>query len=81
MLICIMTKTMTKNKKQNRSFIEILPSFRSEAMEDRDVTFNQNKRSNVHYSGFPKYLQIKSNLHISISQSKLKHKYLPLDTL
>ena len=37
--------------------------------------------SNVHYSGFPKHLQTKSNLHISISQSKLKHKCLPLDTL
>ena len=37
--------------------------------------------SNVHYSGFQKHLQTKSNLHISISQSKLKHKCLPLDTL
>ena len=37
--------------------------------------------SNVHYSGFPKHLQTKSSLHISICQSKLKHKYLTLDTL
>jgi len=37
--------------------------------------------SNVHYSGFPKHLQTKSSLHISVSQSKLKHKCLPLDTL
>ena len=37
--------------------------------------------SNVHYSGFPKHLQSKSNLYISISQSKLKHKCLRLDTL
>ena len=38
-------------------------------------------KSNVHYSGFPKHLQTKSSLHISICQSKLKHKYLTLDTL
>ena len=38
-------------------------------------------KSNVHYSGFPKHLQTKSSLHISICQSRLKHKYLTLDTL
>ena len=38
-------------------------------------------KSNVHYSGFPKHLQTKSSLHISICQSKLKDKYLNLDTL
>ena len=36
--------------------------------------------SNVHYSEFLKHLQTKSNLHISISQSKLKHKCQPLDS-
>ena len=45
------------------------------------LTKSKGYMSNVHYSGFPKHLQTKSNLHISISQSKLKHKYLPLDTL
>ena len=45
------------------------------------LTKSKDYMSNVHYSGFPKHLQTKSNLHISISQSKLKHKYLSLDTL
>ena len=45
------------------------------------LTKSKGHMSNVHYSGFPQHLQTKSNLHISISQSKLKHKYLPLDTL
>ena len=45
------------------------------------LTKTKGHMSNVHYSGFPKHLQTKSNLHISISQSKLKHKCLPLDTL
>ena len=45
------------------------------------LTKSKGYMSNVHYSGFPKHLQTKSNLHISISQSKLKHKYFPLDTL
>ena len=45
------------------------------------LTKSKGPMSNFHYSGFPKHLQTKSNLHISISQSKLKHKYLPLDTL
>ena len=42
------------------------------------LTKTKGHMSNVHYSGFPKHLQTKSNLHISISQSKLKHKHLPL---
>ena len=45
------------------------------------LTKSKGHMSNFHYSGFPQHLQTKSNLHISISQSKLKHKYLPLDTL
>jgi hypothetical protein len=45
------------------------------------LTKTKGHMSNVHYSEFPKHLQTKSNLHISISQSKLKHKCLPLDTL
>ena len=45
------------------------------------LTKSKGPMSNFHYSGFPKHLQTKSNLHISISQSKLKHKCLPLDTL
>ena len=45
------------------------------------LTKSKGPMSNVHYSGFPKHLQTKSNLHISISQSKLKHKCLPLDTM
>ena len=36
---------------------------------------------NVRYSEFPNHLQTKSSLHISICQSELKHKCLPLDTL
>ena len=44
------------------------------------LTKTKGHMSNVHYSGFPKHLQTKSNLHISISQNKLKHKCLPLDT-
>ena len=38
-------------------------------------------KSNVRYSRYPNHLQSKSSLHISILQSKLKHKCLPLDTL
>ena len=45
------------------------------------LTKTKGNMVNVHYSGFAKHLQTKSNLHISISQSKLKHKCLPLDTL
>ena len=44
------------------------------------LTKTKGHMSNVHYSGFPKHLQTKSNLHISISQSKLKHKCQPLDS-
>ena len=45
------------------------------------LTKSKGHNSNVHYSGFPNHLQTKSDLHISILQSKLKHKFLPLDTL
>jgi hypothetical protein len=45
------------------------------------LTKSKRQMSNVHYSEFPKHFQTKSNLHISVSQSKLKHKYLSLDTL
>ena len=38
-------------------------------------------KPNVHYSGFPNHPKTKSSLNISICQSKLKHKCLPLDTL
>ena len=38
-------------------------------------------RSNFHYSGFPNHPQTKSSLNISICQSQLKRKCLPLDTL
>ena len=33
------------------------------------LTKSKGHRSNSHYSGFPNYLQTKSNLHISICQS------------
>jgi hypothetical protein len=45
------------------------------------LTKLKDHKSNVHYSDFPNHLQTKSNLNISIPQSKLKHKCLPLDTL
>ena len=38
-------------------------------------------KPNVHYSEFTNHPKIKSSLNISICQSKLKHKCLPLDTL
>ena len=45
------------------------------------LTKSKGHKSNVHCPGFPNYPQTKSSLHISICQSKLKHKCLPLDTL
>ena len=35
------------------------------------LTKSKGHRSNSHYSGFPNYLQTKSNLHISIYQSQI----------
>ena len=35
------------------------------------LTKSKDRKSNSHYSGFPNYLQTKSNLHISICQSQI----------